>query len=56
MHDVGNEVAWWEQWKVDARAAAEQFWIEQHPAKTRTVEDSAESIADGVAPRIEAAD
>jgi len=56
LHDVGNEVAWWEQWKVDARAAAEQFWIEQHPAKTRTVEDSAESIADGVAPRIEAAD
>jgi hypothetical protein len=33
LHDVGNEVAWWEQWKVDARAAAERFWKEQHPEK-----------------------
>ncbi len=26
LHDVGNEVGWWEQWKVDAKAEAERLW------------------------------
>ena len=34
LHQVGNEVAWWDQLKIDALRVARQFWERTHPGLT----------------------
>jgi Rad52/22 family double-strand break repair protein len=53
LHDVGNEVQWWEQWKIDAKVEAEKLWKETHGSEViaEAVESSpsvAVSIADAL--------
>ena len=34
LHQVGNEVAWWNNLKIDALRAARKFWEQTHPNQT----------------------
>ena len=34
LHQAGNEVAWWDQLKIDALRVARQFWEGTHPGLT----------------------
>ena len=34
LHQAGNEVAWWDQLKIDALRVARQFWERTHPGLT----------------------
>jgi hypothetical protein len=31
LHQVGNEVAWWDERKINALEAASKFWQKSHP-------------------------
>ncbi len=36
LHQAGNEVAWWENLKIDAMAIARALWEETHPSKVES--------------------
>ena len=36
LHQAGNEVAWWDKFKIDALRAARQFWEQTHPSEADT--------------------
>src|SRR4029078_9002424 len=36
LHQTGNEVAWWKQFKIDALQAARDLWVQTPPNELRS--------------------
>ena len=43
LHQAGNEVAWWDKLKIDARQTARQLWEQTHPDKGQRLAEVTQS-------------
>ena len=44
LHQAGNEVAWWDKFKIDALSVARQFWEQTHPDEATSVDQTSVAV------------